>query len=244
MRSQSTSMDVNNTDQDSSEAVSILIVEDHEFTRMGLKLSLEQLSGLNIVGEASDGEEGVRKVKELAPQVVLMDVEMPVMDGIEATRAIRESCPDVRVIMLTSHKSDQTIFAALSAGANGYCLKNINAQQLATVIRMVAEGAAWLDPGIANRVLSAYAMGDVQQAQAPPSPKAAAAKQQKSTISLSPRETEVLRLVADGLSNQRIAEKLGLGLETVKTHMRHIMEKLAVSDRTEAAVKAMKQGIV
>ncbi len=223
--------------------MSILIVEDHEFTRMGLKLSLEQISGLNIVGEAADGEEGVRKVKELAPQVVLMDVEMPVMDGIEATRAIKDACRDVRVIMLTSHKSDQTIFAALSAGANGYCLKNINAQQLATVIRMVAEGAAWLDPGIANRVLSAYAAPEAHQAAAPAAPKAAA-KQPKSSISLSPRETEVLRLVADGLSNQRIAEKLGLGLETVKTHMRHIMEKLAVSDRTEAAVKAMKQGIV
>jgi DNA-binding NarL/FixJ family response regulator len=149
--------------------------------------------------------------------------------------------------MLTSHKSDQTIFAALSAGANGYCLKNINAQQLAAVIRMVAEGAAWLDPGIANRVLSAYASHDSQgqaaAAAAAAAPKAPA-RVQKTSITLSPRETEVLRLVADGLSNQKIAEKLGLGLETVKTHMRHIMEKLAVSDRTEAAVKAMKQGIV
>jgi DNA-binding NarL/FixJ family response regulator len=240
-------MTLNNPpDGASSEPVSILIVEDHEFTRMGLKLSLEQISGLNIVGEAADGEEGLRKVKELSPQVVLMDVEMPVMDGIESTRQIKEAAPDVRVIMLTSHKSDQTIFAALSAGANGYCLKNINAQQLAAVIRMVAEGAAWLDPGIANRVLSAYASHDSQSqaaAAAAAAPKAPV-KQHKTSITLSPRETEVLRLVADGLSNQKIAEKLGLGLETVKTHMRHIMEKLAVSDRTEAAVKAMKQGIV
>jgi DNA-binding NarL/FixJ family response regulator len=240
-------MTFNNTpDGGSSEPVSILIVEDHEFTRMGLKLSLEQISGLDIVGEAADGEEGLRKVKELAPQVVLMDVEMPVMDGIESTRQIKEAAPEVKVIMLTSHKSDQTIFAALSAGANGYCLKNINAQQLAAVIRMVAEGAAWLDPGIANRVLSAYASHDSQgqAAAAASAPPKAPAKQQKTSITLSPRETEVLRLVADGLSNQKIAEKLGLGLETVKTHMRHIMEKLAVSDRTEAAVKAMKQGIV
>jgi DNA-binding NarL/FixJ family response regulator len=240
-------MTFNNTsDGASSEPVRILIVEDHEFTRMGLKLSLEQISGLDIVGEAADGEEGLRKVKELTPQVVLMDVEMPVMDGIESTRQIKEAAPDVRVIMLTSHKSDQTIFAALSAGANGYCLKNINAQQLAAVIRMVADGAAWLDPGIANRVLSAYASHDSQNqaAAASSAPAKAPAKPQKTSITLSPRETEVLRLVADGLSNQKIAEKLGLGLETVKTHMRHIMEKLAVSDRTEAAVKAMKQGIV
>jgi two-component system, NarL family, response regulator LiaR len=222
--------------------VKILIVEDHEFTRIGLKLSLEQMAGLTIVGEAADGEEGVNKVKELQPQVVLMDVEMPVLDGIEATRAIKEKWPEVRVIMLTSHKSDQTIFAALSAGANGYCLKNITAQQLSSVIRMVADGAAWLDPGIANRVLSAYANNEGPEAAA--AEKARAPKQPKTSISLSPRETEVLRLVADGLSNQKIAARLNLGLETVKTHMRHIMEKLAVSDRTEAAVKAMKQGIV
>jgi DNA-binding NarL/FixJ family response regulator len=223
-----------------ADSVRVLIVEDHEFTRMGLKLSLEQISGLSIVGEAADGEDGLRKVRDLSPQVVLMDVEMPVMDGIESTRQIKEMSPATRVIMLTSHKSDQTIFAALSAGANGYCLKNIGPQQLSTVIRMVADGAAWLDPGIANRVLSAYANHDSHTIAAPK----LAAKQQKSSLSLSPRETEVLRLVADGLSNQRIAEKLGLGLETVKTHMRHIMEKLAVSDRTEAAVKAMKQGIM
>jgi DNA-binding NarL/FixJ family response regulator len=148
--------------------------------------------------------------------------------------------------MLTSHKSDQTIFGALAAGANGYCLKNISADQLTSVIKMVFDGASWLDPGIANRVLSAYS------ATAAPSLATAASPTVTSTspvkpignITLSPRETQVLRLVADGLSNQKIAQRLGLGLETVKTHMRHIMEKLAVSDRTEAAVKAMRQGIM
>jgi DNA-binding NarL/FixJ family response regulator len=178
-----------------------------------------------------------------------MDVEMPLMDGIEATKQIKEKSPDTKIVMLTSHKSDQTIFAALSAGANGYCLKNISAEQLSAVINMVADGAVWLDPGIANRVLSAYTISSTE-------PTVASAKTQQTTsgsaqpakaktsVSLSPRETEVLRLVADGLSNQKIAQRLGLGLETVKTHMRHIMEKLAVSDRTEAAVKAMKQGIM
>ncbi len=229
------------TESDLVDPISILIVEDHEFTRMGLKLSLEQIPGLSIVGEAADGDDGVKKAQQLKPTVILMDVEMPVLDGIEATRAIKELTPNARVIMLTSHKSDQTIFAALSAGANGYCLKNITAQQLSTVIRMVAEGAAWLDPGIANRVLSAYAANESAQV---PVQKPTPTKPEKSSISLSPRETQVLRLVADGLSNQKIAERLGLGVETVKTHMRHIMEKLAVSDRTEAAVKAMKQGIV
>lgn len=236
--------------EDSANAdIGILIVEDHEFTRMGLKMSLEQISGLRMVGEAEDGEEGVSKALALKPDVVLMDIEMPNMDGIEATKQIKEKAPAVRIIMLTSHKSDQTIFAALSAGANGYCLKNISPQQLATVIRMVSDGAVWLDPGIANRVLSAYSVVEapltVPKAATPTAiPPLPATRHEKTSTSLSPRETEVLRLVADGLSNQKIAERLGLGLETVKTHMRHIMEKLAVSDRTEAAVKAMKQGIV
>jgi DNA-binding NarL/FixJ family response regulator len=221
--------------------VSVVIVEDHEFTRMGLKLSLDSLPGIKMVGEAADGAEGVKVALDLKPQVVLMDVELPTMDGIEATKQIRLANPDVRVIMLTSHNNDQTIFAALGAGANGYCLKTINAQQLAAVIKMVAEGAAWLDPGIANRVLSAYAHTDGSPAM---EKRQTTTRSKREAPSLSPRETEVLRLVADGYSNQKIAEKLGLGLETVKTHMRHIMEKLTVSDRTEAAVKAMKQGLV
>jgi DNA-binding NarL/FixJ family response regulator len=222
------------------EAVNVAIIEDHEFTRMGLKLSLEQIPGIKIVGEAADGVEGVQLVKDLQPSVVLMDIELPTLDGIEATRQIKEAAPDVRVIMLTSHNNDQAIFAALGAGANGYCLKTITAQQLATVIRMVVDGAAWLDPGIAHRVLSAYASSGKHSVV----PQKTNSRTKGENPSLSPRETEVLRLVADGFSNQKIAEHLGLGLETVKTHMRHIMEKLTVSDRTEAAVKAMKQGLM
>jgi len=230
------------------DVISILLVEDHEFTRIGLRMSLEQIAGITLIGEAADGQEGVNKTAQLKPDVVLMDVEMPVMDGIEATKQIKNATPDIKVVMLTSHKSDQTIFAALSAGANGYCLKNISAEQLVAVIKMVADGAVWLDPGIANRVLSAYSIGTAQETaptnQKAPATGSVAPKPAKGGVSLSPRETEVLRLVADGLSNQKIAQRLGLGLETVKTHMRHIMEKLAVSDRTEAAVKAMKQGIM
>jgi len=221
--------------------VSVIIVEDHEFTRMGLKLGLDQLPGIKVVGEAENGEGGVSKAQQLKPDVVLMDIQLPDIDGIEATKQIRANDANMKVIMLTSHSSDQAIFAALGAGANGYCLKNITAQQLGVVVKMVAEGGAWLDPGIANRVLGAYASG---QAQAAPAAKPTARAPKREAGTLSPRETEVLRLVAEGFSNQRIAEKLGLGLETVKTHMRHIMEKLTVSDRTEAAVKAMKQGLV
>ncbi len=225
------------------QSIRIVIVEDHEFTRVGLKLGLEQMPGLLVVGESADGKAGLETVLETRPDVVLMDIELPRMDGIEATKEIRQALPDTRVIMLTSHSSDQEIFAALGAGANGYCLKSISSTQLATVVKSVAEGAVWLDPGIANRVLCAYATGD--SATPPPMPPSGGRRPRErgGNTRLSPREIEVLRLVAAGLSNQQIADRLNLGLETVKTHMRHIMEKLTASDRTEAAVKAMREGL-
>jgi DNA-binding NarL/FixJ family response regulator len=220
------------------ESIKIVIVEDHEFTRIGLKMFLEKVPDFAVIGEASDGKEAVDEVLRLQPRVVLMDIGLPTIDGIEATRQIKKTLPDVKIIMLTSHNSDEDIFAALSANANGYCLKNVASNQLESVIRTVAEGAAWLDPGIANRVLCAFASPEKQ-------PVVGRAPRAKSVDApLSPRETEVLRLVAAGLSNQQIAERLDLGLETIKTHIRHIMEKLTVSDRTQAAVKAMKQGLV
>jgi len=229
----------------SESTIRIVIVEDHEFTRIGLKMGLEQVQGLSVIAESEDGRDGLKTVMDLKPDVVLMDIELPHMDGIEATRRIRKELPETRVIMLTSHQSDQEIFAALSAGANGYCLKNISSAQLGTVVRSVAEGAVWLDPGIANRVLCAYASektGAGAHASAP-SNGSKTRTRERSNTRLSPREIEVLRLVAQGLSNQKIADQLELGLETVKTHMRHVMEKLTVSDRTEAAVKAMREGL-
>lgn len=230
----------------SESTIRIVIVEDHEFTRIGLKMGLEQVPGLSVIAESEDGREGLKTVMELKPDVVLMDIELPHVDGIEATRRIRKELPETRVIMLTSHQSDQEIFAALSAGANGYCLKNISSAQLGTVVRSVAEGAVWLDPGIANRVLCAYASDKPANATgnggSTPTGTRTRTKERTNTR-LSPREIEVLRLVAQGLSNQKIADQLELGLETVKTHMRHIMEKLTVSDRTEAAVKAMREGL-
>jgi len=233
-------------DDGKQKILTVAIIEDHEFTRMGLKLSLEQLPELCIVCEAADGLEGVERVLELKPNIVLMDIQLPKLDGIEATARIRAALPEVRVIMLTSHTNDQAIFDALRAGANAYCLKTISAQDLTNVIRTVADGAVWLDPGIANTLLSAYASPEspaiINSRETLPS--ICTQKSSSETSILSPRETEVLRLVAEGQSNQKIAEKLGIGLETVKTHMRHIMEKLTVSDRTEAAVKAMKQGLV
>lgn len=217
--------------------ITILIAEDHEITRVGLKLTLKQFSDFSVVAEAEDGRSVISQAEKFKPRVILMDIGLPIMDGIEVTQKIKSKNPDIRIIMLTSHENDRDVFAALSAGADGYCLKEIAGAQLAMAIRTVAGGAAWLDPGVASRVLKASAMSL--------SPVASDSEQSlPKTYSLSHREIEVLQLVVDGMSNQEIAERLTLSIETVKTHMRHIMEKMAVSDRTQAAVKAMRQRLV
>lgn len=219
--------------------IDIFIAEDHEITRVGLRLTLEHVPGFSVVGEAADGKATVKKVAELKPQVVLMDIGLPLMDGIDATTKIKQEVPGTRVIMLTSHDNDRDIFAALGAGADGYCLKEVSGTQLVMAIRAVADGVAWLAPGVASRVLRACATASPAQGSE------SSAKSSSSLASpLSQRELEVLKLVVEGLSNQEIADKLILSVETVKTHMRHIMEKLAVSDRTQAAVKAMREGLV
>jgi DNA-binding NarL/FixJ family response regulator len=220
----------------SDKSIRILIVEDQEIARVGLRVTLEQIPGLEVVGEAADGQSAVRQAASLRPQIILMDVGMPIMNGIDATTEIKKDIPEARVIMLTTHDSDQDVFAAMGAGADGYCMKSISKEQLAAAIRTVAEGAAWLDPAIANRVLRASVAGP------------ASVVQPGNTVGggalLSAREKEVLELLVEGLSNQEMADRLVVGIETIKTHMRHIMEKLLVSDRTQAAIKAMKEGLV
>jgi DNA-binding NarL/FixJ family response regulator len=226
-------------DTPDSSTINIFIAEDHEITRVGLKLTLEHTEGFRVVGEAEDGKKTVKEVLELKPHVVLMDIGLPLLDGIDATALIKQEAPGVRVIMLTSHDNDRDIFAALGAGADGYCLKEVSGTQLAMAIRAVADGVAWLDPGIASRVLRA-----VGSATPPSQTSEDGGAKMQGLSPLSQRELDVLRLVVEGLSNQEIADRLILSVETIKTHMRHIMEKLAVSDRTQAAVKAMREGLV
>lgn len=222
-------------DQVAAEPISVVIVDDQEIVRIGLKVLIDQTDGLKVVGLAQDGREAVLKVEQIKPEVVIMDIGLPLVDGIEATRLIKERFENIRVIMLTSHDDDRHIFAALAAGADGYCLKETPGSQLVMAVRSVAEGAAWLDPGIAMRVLKASTRGAETQNDRVDTGSIA--------TTLSKRELEVLRLVVDGNSNQEIADRLVLSVETVKTHMRHIMEKLRVSDRTQAAVKAMREGL-
>lgn len=216
------------------EQIGVLLVEDDEPTRFWLRLTLEPERIYHIVGEAEDGKTAVQLALQHKPRVVLMDIGLPVVDGVAASKQIKEALPETRIIMFTSHDSDDSVFAALTAGCDGYCLKSLTAEQLLKAISSVCDGAAWLDPGIANRVLRA-ASAQTQ---------VGADKEQQNPFALSARETDVLVLLVEGLSNQQIAERLHLGTETVKTHMRHIMRKLAVSDRTQAAIKAMREGIV
>lgn len=216
----------------SAKTIDVLLVEDSEVTRAGLKRILSNFADLRLIGEAVNGESAVDQVRQLKPDVVLMDIGLPVMDGVEAVEQIKATDPDVKIVMLTVHDSDSHIFSALSAGAHGYCLKTVSADQLALAIRTVADGAAWLDPRIASRVLQSY------------SPSGSAPEADPAASPLSSREIEVLRLVVEGMTNQRIASKLVVSIETVKSHMRRIMEKLAVSDRTQAAVRAVRDKLV
>lgn len=210
----------------------VIIADDQLIARLGLRLLIEHEFDMEVVLEAENGLVAFEAAQRLRPAVVIMDVIMPVMDGIEATRQIKQELSSVRVLMLTNQDRDDDVFAALAAGADGYCLKDTSPEGLANAIRAVNQGAAWLDPSIAKKVLSI-----VNSRTPAPSIKT-------SKFNLSARELEILELLVDGLSNQQMADRMYISLDTVKTHMKHIMEKLLVSDRTQAAVKALRDGLV
>jgi two-component system, NarL family, response regulator LiaR len=206
----------------------ILIVEDDPMMQLGLEQSLMAHPQLEIVGQAEDGYLGVQAALKLKPDLVVMDIGLPRLDGIAATQQIKAALPETRVVMLTSHQTDTEIIAALSSGADAYCIKGASVERLLSAIAAAVEGATYLDPQIARRVIDNLK---------PPSPSGNAAN-------LSQRELEVLRLMVEGLSNPEIAEKLYLSPNTVKTHVRGIMNKLSVDDRVQAAVVALRSGIV
>jgi DNA-binding NarL/FixJ family response regulator len=218
--------------------ITVLLAEDHEITRIGLKILLSQIPGIKVIGETADGLSAVEKTCELKPDVVLMDIGLPGIDGIEATKRIKEKCNGTNVLVVTSHEEEATILASFSAGAEGYCSKDAPKERLAVAIRTVKDGRIWLDPRIASLVLSTFRRVSTAPSQADPG-----STRGRESV-LSEREMEVLRLVVDGKSNQEISESLGISPETVKTHMKHILDKLAVSDRTQAAVKALRDGLL
>jgi DNA-binding NarL/FixJ family response regulator len=230
-----------------STPIKLLLVEDHHITRTGLRLALEQEDQFEIVGEAADGRQAVDKALSLKPDVILMDIGLPGMSGIEAAVAIKAKLSNCRIIMVTSHDMQEDVIASLAANCDGYCLKDIDGAQLSRAIFSVYNGAIWLDPAIAKKVINVY-VGQPQGRPGIASGSVSGAGTSTTTGTantvLSDREQEVLALVVEGLTNQEIAGKLIVSPETIKTHMRHIMEKLSVSDRTQAAVKALRENLI
>jgi DNA-binding NarL/FixJ family response regulator len=240
---------------ESKPLIKVLLVEDHALTRMGLKAAFKRTSDISVIGEAANGEEAIEQARLLSPDVIVMDVGMPVMDGIQAAKVIVTNHPQIKIVMLTQHDNDSDILASLAAGASGYCLKDVEPERLYTAVRSVNAGDAWLDATIASRVLRHYSTlpktsvvasttketpVELEVADLP----ASQTFDRPAPDALSPRELEVLKLIVDGLSNQEIADRLIISLATAKTHVRNILNKLAVDDRTQAAVHAMRRRLV
>jgi DNA-binding NarL/FixJ family response regulator len=212
--------------------IKVLIADDHAVVREGTRRILEQEPDMEVVGEAGDGEEAVNLATSLKPDVAIIDIAMPKLDGIEATKRIKATWPSINVLILSAYDDDQFIFSLLEAGAAGYLLKSIRSRELIDAIRAVYSGESVLHPSIARKVLNRF----VSTSGKP--------EGQEQTGVLSDREMEVLKLAAKGLSNQDIAEKLCLSIRTVQGHLGHIFNKLQVGSRTEAVVRALKEGWV
>jgi DNA-binding NarL/FixJ family response regulator len=215
--------------------VRIIVADDHQVVRTGFAALLDTQPDFSVVGTARDGAEAVRLGRELAPDVVLMDVRMPGMDGIEATRQLAGPGPGgPRILILTTFDLDQYVYDALRAGASGFLLKDVTAERLFDAVRVIAAGDALLSPGVTRRLISEFT-----RLKPPPDGPPAAA-----LAGLTPRETQVLRLVAAGLSNPEIAAQLVVTEETVKTHVSRMLSKLGLRDRTQAVVTAYETGLV
>ena len=212
--------------------IRILIADDHAFVRESTRHILEQESDLEVIGEAGDGEETVKLATTFKPDVAIIDIAMPKLDGIEATKQIKTLCPGISVLILSAYDDDQFVFSLLEAGAAGYLLKGVRGQEIVDAVRAVYSGESVLHPAVARKVLNRFARPSAE------------VEAKKSPELLSEREMEVLRLVTKGLSNKDIADKLCLSVRTVQGHLANIFNKLQVSSRTEAVVHALKQGWV
>ena len=210
--------------------IKVMIVDDHGIVRQGLRTYLDLLEDITIIAEAENGLDALEKVKQFNPDIVLMDLVMPEMDGIEATHKICGSYPDVKVIVLTSFTEDEKVFSAIKAGAVGYLLKDISPPELAKAIQAVHSGETHLHPEITKKLMNQF-VSPKSEAETPPE-------------DLTPREMEVLQLIAQGLSNKELANKLTISEKTVKTHLSSIFSKLHLSDRTQAAIYALKHNLV
>lgn len=217
------------------EKIKVLLIEDHAMVRMGLEVCLSQSDKVELIAEAADGLKGMDMAKRLLPDVILMDIGLPYVDGIEATKKLKEEGIKSKVLIFTSRDSEDDIFAAFAAGADGYIMKGASKEQTISAICTVNDGAAWLDPSIARLVL-----GSIQKTTSPEEGKILA----KDVYDLTERELEVLELIVEGLTNPEIADKLVISRSTAKTHVHNILQKLCIADRTKVAVFAIQNGLV
>ena len=219
--------------------INVLLVEDHELYRMGLSMLLGKADDINLVAEASDGLDGIKKARELSPDVILMDIGLPNVDGIEATQRIKEFNPSVKILIFTSRDSENDVFESFRAGADGYIMKGATPEQTISAIKSVYEGVGWIDPNIAKMVFS-----NLQKPSASPAVNTAEVKRGANNYGLTERELDVLELMVEGLSNPQIADRLVITRATAKAHVHSILQKLCVTSRTQATVTAMKEGLV
>lgn len=221
--------------------INVLLVEDHELYRMGLSMLLDKAEDINLVAEASDGLEGVKKAREFSPDVILMDIGLPNMDGIEATQRIKDFLPDTKILIFTSRDSEHDVFESFKAGADGYIMKGASPEQTISAIKAVNDGIGWIDSAIAKMVFS--------KLQGVSTIKSSSSvidmdKKGKNSYGLTERELDVLSLMVDGLTNPQIADKLVITKATAKAHVHSILQKLCAASRTQATVLAMKEGLV
>jgi len=211
-----------------SETIQVYITDDHPIVRRGIKQLLDTEADIEVIGEATNGREAIADMDELKPDIVLMDLVMPVMDGIEAIRQIKAGHPSIQILVLTSFATDDKVFPAIKAGALGYLIKDTGPDELVRAIRQVQQGQLTLHPSIAQKLLKELTL----TAEQPPSPDP-----------LTEREVEVLKLIARGLSNQEIADTLVVSIATVYTHVSKILDKLHLASRTQAALYALREGL-
>lgn len=220
-----------------SDIVRVVIVEDYKLTRVGLRYALNEIENINVIAEAQNAESGLEIIKNEHPDVVLMDLGLPGINGLDATMQIKTMYPDTKVIILTSHDREEEVIASLGAGASGYCLKDIDPNTLSNVIKNVAKGACWIDSNVAHLALKLFPKPESTEIMS-------AALSGDVKTKLTERENEVLKLLVQGKSNTQIAQELIVSVHTAKAHVCSILQKLCVDDRVQAAVKAIKEGIV
>jgi DNA-binding NarL/FixJ family response regulator len=216
-----------------------MIVDDSRLTRISIRTTLKGVhQEIELVGEAEDGSQAIEMAGTIRPQVILMDIGMPIMDGVRATQQIKRSHPEIKVVMLTSHEDEEDVLDAFNSGANSYCLKETPPEMLVHVIKSTAHGACWIDPKIARIVMSQLQPNDRGINNNKHS------SENSGVCSLTEREVDVLKLVTQGLNNAEISDRLCISMNTVKTHLKNIFQKLEVEDRTAAALKALKERII